>query len=321
MAFAPIYDQVRLVTLTTFTQTFGGEGSVEPAAGVYTFGEVITLTAAPTQTFQNWDGDWTGTDNPTVVPMDDDRAITAVFGFDPDTMEITIDPDGADLPNDGSTQQFTVTVTDGMSNTGDVTADATYSTTDPGGTVVGGLYTPGGTDGTFEVCVTYQGVQECVTVNVGDTGPVDVLLGRIELGNFMSFDNVSVTVRIYDVATVEAVAVVDAGGFFTLTTDDIPALTGDFKVCIKEPRAVPQCEDVVTLASVASTNFGPIVAGEAEGNNDVGFNDLLTLAALWGSPDYNFNVDFANDGVGGPDFNDLLVLAGNWLAVGDGWDP
>jgi hypothetical protein len=317
MVFAPIYDQVRIVTLTTFTDTFGGPGSVTPAAGVYTCGEVVTLTAAPTQTFLSWEGDWAGEVNPDAVLMDNDRVITAVFGFDPDSMVITIDPPGGEIAP-GETLTFTVTVTDDMGNEGDVTSDATFTTT--GGTVdENGVYTPppGVTGGeTFKVCVTYQGKQKCVWVTI-EGGVLPFFVGQVEAGDFasgMGVEGITLWVRIDGT---EVTATVKAGGLFTLTTDDFN-VAGDYQICVKENRSLAMCALTVTLPSVdVPTNFGPIVAGDTDMNDTVGFDDLLTLAALWGQSGH-LHVDFNNSG-DGPDFNDLLVLAANWGKTGDGW--
>ncbi len=61
----------------------GGDIVVSPHLARYAPGSSVTLTAVPVPPlrFVGWGGDWTGTNNPTVITMDRDRTITAGFGM------------------------------------------------------------------------------------------------------------------------------------------------------------------------------------------------------------------------------------------------
>jgi len=321
MEFAPVYDQLRQVTLTVYTHTFGNPVTVtvEPPGGIYTCGEVVTLTAAPTQTFRYWEENgWQEMANPAMVPMTDDREITAVFGFDPDTLVVTIEPQNPVLEYVTETVQFTVTATDDMGNSGDVTSDATFTTTD--GTVdANGVYTPpidAKPGDEYGVCVTYQGVQECTTVII-EGGIEPVLVGQVGMGNFVTFDGVTLTVR-YDGEEL-GTDVLDANGTFTFTSDVIAA--GTYTVCVKEARALAMCVGGVVVPASSPpvvVPFGNLVSGDADNDNTVGFNDLLMLGAYWNTVRHDTNFDNSADGMVA--FNDLLILGASWGLSGDpGW--
>jgi Leucine-rich repeat (LRR) protein len=59
----------------------GGDVSRSPDQAQYASGTVVTLTAAPVTGyfFSHWEGDAAGTDNPTTITMNADKAVTAVF--------------------------------------------------------------------------------------------------------------------------------------------------------------------------------------------------------------------------------------------------
>jgi hypothetical protein len=318
MAFTPTFG-LKDVTLTVFTDTFGGPGSVSvtPPGGVYSCGVDVELTATPTETFDHWEGDWLGSDNPTTVPMTDDREITAVFGFDPDTMVVTIEPEDGTVP-EGGTLQFTVTVTDAFGNAADVTTDpgTTFTTTapGPGATFVDGEFDPGDSPGgQYQVCVTYEGVQECTTVTVGEKLPEPIFVGQVGMGSFVSFDGVDLTVR-FDGS--ETVVAVDANGVFTITDDVMAA--GTYTVCVKEFRALALCAAVVAPNLDTPVPFGDIVAGDGDNNNTINFDDFTLLGANYNSDTYLEDVDYDNSqGVPGPDFDDFTTLGSNYGLSGD----
>lgn len=58
-----------------------GSGSVSPSGGIYKEGEQVELEASADEgyTFSNWSGDIDSQDNPVMVNMDSDKAITANF--------------------------------------------------------------------------------------------------------------------------------------------------------------------------------------------------------------------------------------------------
>ena len=61
--------------------TMLGQGMIDPPGGVFDSGTVVTLTALAGNCyeFSNWLGDVSGTDNPVMVTMDEDKNIAAVF--------------------------------------------------------------------------------------------------------------------------------------------------------------------------------------------------------------------------------------------------
>ena len=70
----------------TLTVTVSGQGTVgvEPQQPTYLYGDVVTLTAVPDTgwSWASWSGDAGGTDNPLVITIQGDTAITATFSQD-----------------------------------------------------------------------------------------------------------------------------------------------------------------------------------------------------------------------------------------------
>jgi hypothetical protein len=103
----------------TLTATVQGSGTVElsPPGGVYPDGENVTVTATSAQGWilDHWEGAATGGTNPTVVVMDGNKTITAVF-IERFTLTVTtegqgtVDPDGG-VYSAGSQVSLTATPT------------------------------------------------------------------------------------------------------------------------------------------------------------------------------------------------------------------
>jgi pectate lyase len=72
-AFAPL--QFPLTTAVT------GQGTIEPAGGLFSEGQVVTLTAHPSATWelQGWSGDVSGTASPTSITIDGPKTVAAAF--------------------------------------------------------------------------------------------------------------------------------------------------------------------------------------------------------------------------------------------------
>jgi uncharacterized repeat protein (TIGR02543 family) len=80
--------QVQQYTLTTtVSPANAGTISLNPPGGVYTAGQVVTITAQANSgyRFVNWSGDVTGTSNPTTVEMNANKTVTANFESTSDT--------------------------------------------------------------------------------------------------------------------------------------------------------------------------------------------------------------------------------------------
>lgn len=65
----------------TLSVTIQGQGTVQPAGGVYASGASVQLTAAPADgwEFDRWQGNLTGSANPTTITMNANKSVTAVF--------------------------------------------------------------------------------------------------------------------------------------------------------------------------------------------------------------------------------------------------
>ena len=74
-----IFEEIEYV----LTMAVVGEGTTVPAAGLYGYGDgaVVIVSATPSDgwDFDRWEGDLTGSVNPTTVTMDADKSVTAVF--------------------------------------------------------------------------------------------------------------------------------------------------------------------------------------------------------------------------------------------------
>ena len=95
-----------------------GEGgvSVEPSGGVYYQGEVVQLTAQPSEGwgFARWEGDASGWANPTAIVMDDNKYVTAVFQRGMQTLTVEVVGGGTTDPAPGEHEYYvgdTVVVT------------------------------------------------------------------------------------------------------------------------------------------------------------------------------------------------------------------
>jgi len=68
-----------------------GSVTVSPIRETYTHGEVVTLTAVPSvgYSFGSWSGDASGTATSTMVTMDSNKSVTAVFSLNTYTLSVT----------------------------------------------------------------------------------------------------------------------------------------------------------------------------------------------------------------------------------------
>ncbi len=133
-------------------------------------------------------------------------------------------------------------------------------------------------------------------------------------GNFLTLEGITLTVRFDDT---ETVVDVDADGIFIVRNIGIPY--GVYTVCVKEMRSLALCQkDVIIPTTDPPVEFGALVSGDADDDNDVDFDDFLLLAMKYRSPEYLLWLDFDNDGrAPGPDFNDFVTLAMNYGKKGD----
>lgn len=109
-----------------------GEGTVtkNPDKPEYTHGEEVQLTALPDEgwSFANWTGDLSGSDNPKVIVMDQNRSVMANFTINTYTIVATAGPGGAIEPegqiqiNHGDDKEFIITPDNGY-ETADVIVD------------------------------------------------------------------------------------------------------------------------------------------------------------------------------------------------------
>lgn len=99
-----------------------------------------------------------------------------------------------------------------------------------------------------------------------------------------------------------------------------PAVPGSYTVRIKPTYHLSRLRTVTTVAN-QNVNLGTIsfIAGDANGDNEIGAADFSLLAAAYdrvdGEPQYRIGSDFNGDGeVGAADFS---ILAANYDAVGE----
>ncbi len=105
--------------LYTLSIEVTGNGTVtkNPDKPEYTHGEEVLLTAIPEAgwSFTNWTGDLTGSDNPKVIVMDQNRSVSAIFIIDTYTIVATagpggsIEPEGQIQVNHGDDREFIIT--------------------------------------------------------------------------------------------------------------------------------------------------------------------------------------------------------------------
>ena len=105
--------------LCTLSIDVTGDGTVtkNPDKLEYTHGEEVQLTALPDEgwSFANWTGDLSGSDNPKIIVMDQNRSVTANFTTNTYTIVATAGPGGAIEPegqikvNHGDDREFIIT--------------------------------------------------------------------------------------------------------------------------------------------------------------------------------------------------------------------
>jgi uncharacterized repeat protein (TIGR02543 family) len=87
----------------TLAITTDGSGSVtkNPDQATYTYGQVVTVTAVPGTgwVFSSWTGDLSGSQNPTTITMNGNKAVTAHFTANQYTLAITTDGSGSVTKN------------------------------------------------------------------------------------------------------------------------------------------------------------------------------------------------------------------------------
>ncbi len=102
----------------SLTTSLTGSGFVDPAGTTsYSSGTTVTLTAYPEDhwSFQEWQGDLTGPDNPAQLLMDGDKNVNAVFVLDSHTLTTnalgngTVDPTGTTTHPYGAEATLTAT--------------------------------------------------------------------------------------------------------------------------------------------------------------------------------------------------------------------
>jgi len=88
-----------------------GSGSVSksPSKATYTYGEQVTLTAAPgtNYSFSNWSGDLTGATNPSVLTINGNKTVTAIFNSIPETVSTPPTPGGPSSGTTGTAYTYT----------------------------------------------------------------------------------------------------------------------------------------------------------------------------------------------------------------------
>jgi hypothetical protein len=105
-------------TLYTLTTAVSGSGSIalDPPGGSYASGTTVQLTAEASVGwhFDHWEGDLSGSTNPTTILMDGDKSVTAVFVEDTYTLTTSVTGSGSivlDPPGGSYTYGTTVQLT------------------------------------------------------------------------------------------------------------------------------------------------------------------------------------------------------------------
>lgn len=144
--------------------------TMEPAQQRYHLGDIVTLTAIadPGWFFTGWSGDLSGTDNPAIISIDGNMAVTATFTKDEHTLSVNVEGEGTVAKDpDQAVYYF-----------GDVvnltaTADPGWSFADWSGDLSGTDNPAAITmDGNKVVTATFTPEEYTLTANVGGEGSV-----------------------------------------------------------------------------------------------------------------------------------------------------
>jgi hypothetical protein len=101
---------------TRLSISINGQGSVIPKGGTFPIGETVTLTATPKSSwlFDHWEGDASGSQNPTVITMDSNKVVTAYFlQYDYTGSDLRINTDALPAWVEGNYGTFTLDATGG----------------------------------------------------------------------------------------------------------------------------------------------------------------------------------------------------------------
>lgn len=79
--FSSCDEDEELKYILTVSKSVGEGGTVSPSKGTYWPGEIVRITVTPSEkyTFEGWQGDVNGNDNPLFITMDANKVISAVF--------------------------------------------------------------------------------------------------------------------------------------------------------------------------------------------------------------------------------------------------
>lgn len=168
------------------TMVVSGTGSISlsPPGGTYSADTVVTLTANPAvgSHFDHWEGDATGTNNPTTVTMDANKTVTAVFVLDTFTVTATV----AGASAGGSvTAPLSETVNYNDSATFTVTTNLGYWASVSGGTLSGTTgtitWTIPNVMSTYTASVTFNPI---ISGTVTDGGTPPAGISGVTMGGF-----------------------------------------------------------------------------------------------------------------------------------------
>jgi len=157
------------------------------------------------------------------------------------------------------------------------------------------------------------------TIYIGAAAPPGgtTISGKIQLQSRTDHSaQVTIEIRNPGVTTPLETRVVNTSsdGSYTL---NLTSAAGTYDIAAKADGFLRQTLQNVTIPS-SSVNFS-LLAGDADGDNDVDLSDFNILAASFGSvqgdPNYNSSCDF--NGNGSVDLPDFAYLAGNFLQAGD----
>ncbi|MGB9133966.1 MAG: CARDB domain-containing protein, partial [Candidatus Bathyarchaeia archaeon] len=311
----------------TLTVNINGDGTVNVnVTGPYYYGDVVELTAVPDigWSFQDWSGDLSGSDNPTTIVMDDNKAVTATFTQNVYLLTVNVIGSGSVSLNNsgpyhyGDVVELTANGAPGwafLSWSGDLTGSANPETiTMHANHVVNATFVALAPDLVVSEILLpypeprlYTNKTYLIGVNVTNLGDYEAL-------NF----NVSLELFYLDGATVvyyseQTISYLGPGASMVLSFSISPTLCGsyDLNTAVDVHDVVSELDESNNSVTVSLDVY---LAGDVYGDGDVDIFDIVKMATMYGTTvgDSRYDPLCDLDVDGDIDIFDIVGAAGNY---------
>ena len=313
----------------SLSTAINGPGSIglAPEGGVYNADTEVTLTATPEagSVFDHWEGDITGSENPTKLVMNGDKSVTAFFVSLP---ALAVSPTTRNVGPEGGPLTFNVDVS---GNTGDVNWTTAITSGSEFVTLSEGASGTNDDTITVNVAVSVQAEPRTATLLVSsdDVGSEPVILTIEQSAAVPTLsvtaastianaegDEIVVQVRNTGTGTFDWNAVVLAGtGFASISSGATGTNNGTFVVSFLENTSVLQRTATLSVTAPGAVN-SPLEV-EIVQQAGVPLLQVTPSTQLLGSAAGNASINVTNGGNGTLNWTASVVEGGSFAAISD----